>query len=185
MAEPDDHTRWLLREKCCNIRGGPERCACARRSGRVQYDAKLSSNDSLIGRCFMAGPSIRAPAQLKPRTFFTSGMASDTARIARLLAIADPDHCSDVSLAQDVARGRGIFSAHLPVQLHVPLLVRGSRTRVSLVSAFPCLLTLLSSSLRRGRDLQPPPFSRMCRTFLSAPHERDVEPNSKRPRRRC
>lgn len=34
-----------------------------------------------------------------------SGAASETARIARLLAIADPDSCSDVSLAQSVAGG--------------------------------------------------------------------------------
>ena len=36
---------------------------------------------------------------------FVSGAASETARIARLLAIADPDSCSDVSLAQSVAGG--------------------------------------------------------------------------------
>ena len=36
---------------------------------------------------------------------FISSTVSDTARIARLLAIADPDNCSEVSLAQGVARG--------------------------------------------------------------------------------
>lgn len=36
---------------------------------------------------------------------FVPGAASETARIARLLAIADPDSCSDVSLAQSVAGG--------------------------------------------------------------------------------
>ena len=36
---------------------------------------------------------------------FVSGAASETARIARLLAIADPDSCSDVNLAQSVAGG--------------------------------------------------------------------------------
>jgi len=55
----------------------------------------------------MAGPTIRAPAPMKPPASFTSGTASDTACMARLLAIADPDHCSDVSLAQDVAAASG------------------------------------------------------------------------------
>lgn len=36
---------------------------------------------------------------------FVPGAASETARIARLLAIADPDSCSDVSLAQSIAGG--------------------------------------------------------------------------------
>ena len=36
---------------------------------------------------------------------FVSGAASETAHLARLLAIADPDSCSDVSLAQSVAGG--------------------------------------------------------------------------------
>ena len=39
-----------------------------------------------------------------PAVFVSSG-ASETARLARLLAIADPDSCSDVSLAQNVAGG--------------------------------------------------------------------------------
>ena len=53
----------------------------------------------------MASPVIRASEPVKAPTFFLSGTASETARIARLLAIVDPDNCSDVSLAQGVARG--------------------------------------------------------------------------------
>ena len=46
----------------------------------------------------MASPAIRASVPVKAPAFFISHTASDTARIARLLAIADPDNCSDVSL---------------------------------------------------------------------------------------
>ena len=53
----------------------------------------------------MASPAIHAPVPAKAPAFFLSHTASETAVMARLLAIADPDSCSDVSLAQCVASG--------------------------------------------------------------------------------
>ncbi len=53
----------------------------------------------------MTGSVVHAPDPEKTPAVFISESASETAVMARLLAISDPDSCSDVSLAQRVADG--------------------------------------------------------------------------------
>ena len=53
----------------------------------------------------MKSVAIQVPDPVETPAVFFSGTASETVRIARLLAIADPDNCSDVILAQSVAGG--------------------------------------------------------------------------------
>ena len=53
----------------------------------------------------MTTAAIRASSTPEIPAVFISHAASESARLARLLAISDPDTCSDVSLAQRVAGG--------------------------------------------------------------------------------
>ena len=53
----------------------------------------------------MASPGTADPNPVSPGAVFAPSDAGETAGMARLLAIADPDNCNDVSLARRVANG--------------------------------------------------------------------------------